>query len=118
MVSLLVASLLSAVDRTPWPSKEVTVFHVNPLHEGVLPLDMDTADLQGDIFFDLRSRTLPIECANGTSSARYSSDCSNGEVVDNDLVITKLKLSLRKSEDFGPYGRVTYAKEPVSSAVE
>ena len=34
--------------------------HVNPLHEGVMPVDMDTADVHGDIFFDLRSKVLPI----------------------------------------------------------
>ena len=79
------------------------VYHVNPLHEGVFPLDMDTADLAGDAFFDLRSKVLPIECANGTGH-HYSGDCSNQEVVDHDLVITKLTLTLRANH-FGEYGR-------------
>ena len=67
---------------------DLTVYHVNPLHEGVIPVDMDTADLRGDIFFDLRSKTLPVECA---SDRAIGSDCANEEVVDDDLVITKLK---------------------------
>ena len=32
----------------------LTVYHVNPLHLGVLPINMNTADLSGDAFFDLR----------------------------------------------------------------
>lgn len=44
--------------------KTLTVYHVNPLHEGVIPVDMDSADLRGDMFFDLRSKTAPIECSS------------------------------------------------------
>ena len=29
----------------------LTVYHVNPLHDGVIPLNMDTADLRGDMSF-------------------------------------------------------------------
>jgi len=72
------------------------------LHEGVLPLDMDTADLAGDAFFDLRSKVTPIECASNSTSA--GGDCSNGEVTDHDLVITKLTLTVRAPQ-FGEYAR-------------
>ena len=78
----------------------ITVYHVNPLHEGVLPFDMDTADLAGDAFFDLRSKVLPIECAFNVSMA---GDCTNQEVVDPDLVITKLSLTVKKR--YGEYSR-------------
>ena len=37
---------------------------------------MDTADLAGDAFFDLRSLVEPLECANNPRS----SDCTNPEV--------------------------------------
>ena len=43
-----------------------------------MPIDMDTADLAGDAFFDLRSKVLPIECsANRTGG--WHGDCDNGE---------------------------------------
>ena len=77
------------------------------LHEGVLPLDMDTADLGGDMFFDLSSKVLPVECANFNASdpdqgGVYRSDCTNEEVVDTDLVITKFSLEVK-----GSYGECT-----------
>jgi len=95
----VLAALLSIAvpDQTKF-----TVFHVNPLHEGVVPVNMDTADLSGDIFFDLRSKTLPIECSNATS-AHFGSDCRNEEVVDDDLVISKLTMTVKGR--FGEYGR-------------
>ena len=62
MVASLVSLLASGVLETT-----KTVYHVNPLHEGVLPIDMDTADVFGDAFFDLRSKVLPIECAGNSS---------------------------------------------------
>jgi hypothetical protein len=58
----------------------LTLYHVNPKHEGPMPIDMDTADVYGDMFFDLRSKVLPIECTNSSSSGHGSrGDCSNGE---------------------------------------
>ena len=95
--ALLVCALAQAA------ASSFPVYPVHPLHEGVFPLDMDTADLAGDAFFDLRSKVLPIECSN-SSGHHYSGDCSNQEVVDHDLVITKLTLTLRANH-FGEYGR-------------
>lgn len=92
--------LLAAATAAAAP---LTVYHVNPLHEGVLPLDMDTADVNGDAFFDLRSKVVPIECASNSSSS-ITSNCQNGEVVDPDLVVTKLTLSNTR-RTFGEYGR-------------
>ena len=40
---------------------------VNELSAGVVPRDMDTADQAGELFFDLRSVILPIECAGPVS---------------------------------------------------
>jgi hypothetical protein len=80
----------------------LTLYHVNPKHEGPLPIDMDTADVYGDMFFDLRSKVLPIECANSTSSHGWRGDCANGEVVDNDLVISKISMTVKK---YGEYSR-------------
>eukprot|EP00900_Chrysochromulina_parva_P003830 jgi/Chrpa1/13448/Chrysochromulina_OHIO_Genome00019513-RA len=82
----LLVTMLAGLANT-----DLTVYHVNPLHEGVVPVNMDTADLRGDIFFDFESKVLPIECASNPQSK----DCTNEEVVDNDLVITKLILSVK-----------------------
>ena len=94
-MALLVTILAGLADT------DLTVYHVNPLHEGVIPVNMDTADLRGDIFFDLSSKTMPIECASPIG--KYSSACSNEEVVDHDLVISKLVMTVRG--EFGGYGR-------------
>ena len=124
MLSVLI--LCAAASATA--QVNLPIYHVNPLHEGVLPIDsahaahsqslslhlakrinhvahatftVDTADLAGDAFFDLRSKVLPIECAANTS---FSGDCNNGEVIDNDLVISKLTLEV-KVPHFGEYSR-------------
>lgn len=105
MPCLLVLSLVgvaSASGESPIPSEyavNITVYHVNPYSEGVIPVNMDTADATGDIFFDFRSKVVPIECAKDPTSH----DCTNPEVQANDLVITKLVLEVDKR--FGEYGR-------------
>jgi hypothetical protein len=78
----------------------LTIFHVNPSTFPAVPINMDTADLLGDAYFDLRSVGIPIECQHPSSEAR---DCNNSEVVGDDLVITKLILEV--DPNFGPYGR-------------
>ena len=42
------------------------------------------------MYFDMRSKALPIECADDPTSM----DCTNPEVTANDLVITKLILEV------------------------
>lgn len=90
---------------SPIPSEyaqNITVFHVNPEQYGVAPINMDTADLLGDMYFDMRSVFLPMECANGTTIYNQH-DCENAEVTANDLVITKLVLEI--DSRVGEYGR-------------
>ena len=79
----------------------LNVFHVNPSHYPSTPLDMDTGDVLGDMYFDLRSVVQPIECAHPDN--RTARDCDNQEVVASDLVITKLVLDVKMP--FGTYGR-------------
>jgi hypothetical protein len=82
-------------------ARNLTVFHVNPDIYGVAPINMNTADVLGDMYFDMRSKALPIECASNSSAA--ARDCDNAEVVATDLVITKLVLEV--DDRFGMYGR-------------
>lgn len=73
----------------------LTVYHVNPAHYAPAPVDMNTADLRGDIYFDLRTRSLPLECGPWRNQSFWSRlDCSNPEVDSSDLAITKLVLEV------------------------
>lgn len=88
----------------PIPSayaEKITVFHVNQATYGIAPINMDTADLLGDMYFDMRSKALPIECASHSSASKR--DCDNAEVASDNLVITKLVLEV--DNRFGQYGR-------------
>ena len=51
---------------------------------------MNTGDAPGDMYFDLRSVDIAMECANPSPSSAH--DCDNQEVVAKDLAITKLVL--------------------------
>jgi len=82
-------------------ASELTVFHVNPAHYPAAPINMNTGDALGDMYFDLRSVATPIECANPSPSTGH--DCDNQEVVASDLVVTKLVLDV--TPPFGEYGR-------------
>lgn len=99
MIKALLAPLCLALD--PAFTETLEVYHVNPAHYGPAPVNMDTADLGGDAFFDLRSVGEPLECANQDPN-RPSPDCTNPEVVAHDLVITKLVLEV--DSRFGTYG--------------
>jgi hypothetical protein len=65
-------------------SVNVTVFHVNPESYGYAPVNMDTGDALGDMYFDIRGMVTPIECAN--PSPQTGHDCDNVEVTAKDLV--------------------------------
>jgi len=89
---------MSVASIDPRYAGNITVYHVNPASYGAAPINMDTADMAGDAFFDLRSVALPLECAESP----HSSDCTNPEVTSDDLVITKLVLEVDKR--YGQYG--------------
>jgi fumarate reductase subunit C len=60
--SLVAAVVAVATAQIPREfAKNVTVYHVNPVVYGVAPVNMNTADLFGDMYFDLRTKALPIE---------------------------------------------------------
>ena len=90
--------VISVIAFSPTQQQDLTVFHVNPAHYPAAPLNMDTGDALGDLYFDLRSVVTPIECAH--PSPETGRDCDNQEVVANDLVITKLVLSVIEKVTF------------------
>lgn len=87
----------SALD--PAHAEKITVYHVNPGHFPPIPVNMDTADVLGDMFFDMRSKALSIECAQDPRSH----DCTNPEVTAPDLTVNKLILEV--DSRYGQYGR-------------
>eukprot|EP00967_Tisochrysis_lutea_P123316 scaffold205029_cov33-Tisochrysis_lutea.AAC.1 len=92
-------ALIGAMGETTF-----TVYHSNPLSEGQLPLDMDTADLRGEMFFDLSNKAEPLVCKQQESGRKWKSlACQNPEEVAPDLVISKLLLTVR--QPFGEYAR-------------
>lgn len=89
LASIVVSSLLlGTYASAPRPNDAVnlTLYHVNPAKFPPSPTNMNTGDALGDMFFDLRSLVLPLECAADPSQH----DCTNAEVVSPDLVITKI----------------------------
>ena len=92
--------LLHRLLSTAAASRNITIYHVNQARFGVVPLNMDTADAAGDMYFALRSSSLALECAG--PPPHYTNDCRNPEVSSPDLVITKLVLEVLTPE-FGTY---------------
>jgi hypothetical protein len=81
----------------------VEVYHINPAQYGAAPINMNTGDVLGDMYFDLRSKALSIECSDAKNAARNAHTCANAEVASPDLVMTALELAVQTP--FGAYGR-------------
>jgi len=76
----------------PEYAQTLTVYHLNPASAGALPVNMDTGDVAGDLYFYLGQFLLPLECANASSASRSHFDCDNPERVDPNLVVTKVDM--------------------------
>jgi hypothetical protein len=57
----------------------INVFHINPASYGAAPVDMNTGDALGDMYFDLRTKAISIECAPPIPPGNVHT-CANGEV--------------------------------------
>ena len=79
----------------------ITAYHINPHHLGAFPKNMNVADLRGDIFFDLSSKTVPLACRNGSAAKMSHHDCTNPETEAPDAVVSKLSLQVRQA--YGEY---------------
>ena len=93
--------LLSAsggVIPSEWKSTR-RVYHVNERSAGPVPRNMDTADLRGDMYFEMHSLVLPLEC----QLAYRPFECENAEVVSPDL----LELDLDEFTAFHALERLT-----------
>lgn len=95
MLSHVLTSMLSVAPLQTRPSHAVniTVYHVNPHKYGAIPVNMDTGDATGDLFFDLFEVMMsPLECASGQKTPGHS--CSNPEANGKDLMVNKLTLEV------------------------
>ena len=99
LLVLTVALAAALPTSDPETRRNLTIYHVNPATYGSAPINMDTGDARGDMFFEFRSKGLALECAADPSAH----DCTNQEVTASDLVITKLVLDV--ALPLGVYGK-------------
>lgn len=66
---------------------------MNPVSAGAYPVNMDTGDALGDLYFYLGQFLLPLECQNVSAESRAHFDCDNPERVSKDLVVTRAEMS-------------------------
>ena len=80
----------------PGHARNITVYHVNEHKYGAIPLNMNTADVIGDLFFDLLEIFIaPLACANQTGPPKPGPNpCANPEAVGADLMVNKLTLEI------------------------
>jgi hypothetical protein len=96
-------SLACAARIDPAHAKNLTLYHVNPRNYSLAPVDMNTADLNGDMYFDLRTVGLPLECGPWRNRSFWSHlDCDNPE-VDNVSTLAITKLTLEVDSRWGDY---------------
>mmetsp|Transcript_63364 Transcript_63364/g.147609 ORF Transcript_63364/g.147609 Transcript_63364/m.147609 type:complete len:321 (+) Transcript_63364:58-1020(+) len=78
-------------------SQVLEVYHVNPYHLGPYPINMNSGDATGDLFFDLKMVLMtPIMCTDPNSPFLRLS-CKNQEVHAPDVVVNKLHISVRRA---------------------
>ncbi len=101
---LALASLQAAevVAIDPAFAKNITVYHINPVSFGAVPLNMDVGDAAGDLFFDIfMVEAYPIECPEGpytpmpnsSSHHHHHNDCLNAETYGA-LAVNQLTLEV------------------------
>ena len=82
--------------------KELTMYHVNPLRFGPVPINTDAADAAGDLFFELfEVLTLPLQCEKKRKGHHLPFNCRNLEIGRPDDVVNK--VTLRVNSNFSSY---------------
>jgi len=91
LAAMLSASASAAPHIDPAFAQNITVYHVNPKSAGAIPVNMDTGNAPGDLFFDLFEVIIyPLNCPYGPKSGHQ---CSNPE-ASGDLNVNKLTLEV------------------------
>jgi hypothetical protein len=95
----LAASVVLAID--PKFAQNYTLYHVNPERFGAIPVNMDTGDAAGDLYFDLREAILQPLLDPGSK---------NAEITDPSLMASKLVVEM--DNRFSSYGACNVAPGP------
>ena len=92
MWHLLSLSLAAPPSIDPAHATNITVYHVNPHKSGAIPVNMDTGNAAGDLFFDLFEVLIsPLACHQ---TQHKGHGCHNPEAVGKGLVVNKLTLEV------------------------
>ena len=96
LLTVLLSSLALAVD--PRFAENITVYHVNEHKYGAIPVNMNTGDAVGDLFFDLLEVVIaPLACQHHKKPTHPGPDpCANPEAVGADLMVNKVTLEVDK----------------------
>jgi len=110
MLPAVVMANLALGGIDPNYAEKLVVYHVNPLSQSAIPINMDSGDARGDLYFFMQSPLLPLECANQSNSTPVPTpappgpqphhfnpaafDCNNPEKVDPNLMVNKVVLEI------------------------
>jgi hypothetical protein len=95
LLSVILTILCASTASLSLPSTNISVYHINPKSAGEIPINMDTGDALGDLYFYVQQFFLPEECKDDPRSF----DCQNPERLDKDLVVTKVDLNVKPNSD-------------------
>jgi len=103
-ILLSAASFVTASSDSPDDWVNLTVYHTNQANYSAGDIaDMNTADALGDLEFTVRAKLYPLECATPELKREAPYDCENPEQDADNLAITKLVVSVKKSALPGVY---------------
>ena len=85
--------------RRPAHARNLTMFHINQRNVSSIPINMDLADVDGDLYYYIGMEVVhALECRNTSSSLLAPTDCNislEGETADfRHLVVTKLIMEV------------------------
>jgi len=92
---IIIIIMLAAMSAVFASSKDVVMYHVNPQRFGPIPINMDTADEAGDMFFEMMEvLTIPLACNDSHRSPWSGFSCENPEASDPTDVVNKLTVTV------------------------
>eukprot|EP00730_Choanoeca_flexa_P001221 TRINITY_DN10536_c0_g2_i1.p2 TRINITY_DN10536_c0_g2~~TRINITY_DN10536_c0_g2_i1.p2 ORF type:complete len:289 (+),score=42.54 TRINITY_DN10536_c0_g2_i1:2059-2925(+) len=122
-LAFLTVALAGGID--PRHAINITLYHINELEYPADDiLNMDVADVFGDLYFDLRTRAIPYECA----ADPHSQDCTNPETVNtSNIGVTEVIVTVDNrftnysrcdiDNTTGKYACVCYPHETCNTSV-
>lgn len=84
----------------------LTLYHINPLHYPVDPINMNMGDLRGALYFDFVDTFEIFACSDPEFKDRMPpGTCDNGETHNDDIGVTQLVVEVTPYQNrlYGPY---------------